>query len=83
MARRGDDDDRAGREGEINEIKEIKGAREGTGREDVVSRPARAGRHAVKYGFTADTYREMYILCFTRRSAFRSSKVLPTEYHRR
>lgn len=38
MARRGDDDDRAGREGEINEIKEIKGTREGTGREGVVLR---------------------------------------------
>lgn len=43
-------------------------------------RPARAGRHAVKYGFTADTYREMYILCFTRGSAFRSDKAVLAEY---
>lgn len=53
--------DREG-EREINEIKEIR--KHEMEREDIVLQE-RAGRHAVKYGFTADAYRDVYIVFYS------------------
>jgi len=68
-ASRRDDDDRAGGEGEINEIKEIRGRRgdewDGGRRKDVVLRER--CRHAAKYGFMRCRYisRDVYIVFYS------------------
>jgi hypothetical protein len=83
-ASRRDDDDRAGGEGEINEMKEIRGARgDGRGGERTSSCASAADTLLSTGLCDADTYREMYISCFTPGSAFRSVKAMPAEYHRR
>jgi len=55
------------RERKINEIKEISRSmreKEREGRIIVLQERAPA-RHAVKYGFTADTYRDVYIVFYS------------------
>lgn len=67
-----------GENNEIKEIEERARSRETRAREcrasekkrarererNVVLQERRAGRHVVKYGFTADTYRDVYIMFY-------------------